>query len=108
MIRRPPRSTLFPYTTLFRSHREWRVRQRCRAKHGVGKLPRAPPGDAVAIAGPKTIQPAFPARCDIVHGVRAGVEDQRVVGNGRGDTEVDLYVEGGIGSRGHTPTDTHA
>src|SRR5258708_26819725 len=28
MIRRPPRSTLFPYTTLFRSHllrRQWRV-----------------------------------------------------------------------------------
>src|SRR2546427_12755730 len=24
MIRRPPRSTLFPYTTLFRSHRERR------------------------------------------------------------------------------------
>src|SRR2546421_3688169 len=24
MIRRPPRSTLFPYTTLFRSTREWR------------------------------------------------------------------------------------
>src|SRR3712207_7385506 len=24
MIRRPPRSTLFPYTTLFRSEREWR------------------------------------------------------------------------------------
>src|SRR3712207_8618961 len=23
MIRRPPRSTLFPYTTLFRSRREW-------------------------------------------------------------------------------------
>src|SRR3712207_8937339 len=23
MIRRPPRSTLFPYTTLFRSTREW-------------------------------------------------------------------------------------
>src|SRR3989442_7960558 len=27
MIRRPPRSTLFPYTTLFRSHRP-RLRQR--------------------------------------------------------------------------------
>src|SRR5205809_5725895 len=27
MIRRPPRSTLFPYTTLFRSHQ-----QRCRAR----------------------------------------------------------------------------
>src|SRR5256886_14252399 len=25
MIRRPPRSTLFPYTTLFRSHREVRL-----------------------------------------------------------------------------------
>src|SRR2546421_2191129 len=23
MIRRPPRSTLFPYTTLFRSNRDW-------------------------------------------------------------------------------------
>src|SRR5256885_10237411 len=23
MIRRPPRSTLFPYTTLFRSHHSW-------------------------------------------------------------------------------------
>src|SRR3712207_8293954 len=27
MIRRPPRSTLFPYTTLFRSEHERRVRQ---------------------------------------------------------------------------------
>src|SRR2546422_7625799 len=26
MIRRPPRSTLFPYTTLFRSNRGYRVR----------------------------------------------------------------------------------
>src|SRR2546427_4694527 len=26
MIRRPPRSTLFPYTTLFRSHKLWRAR----------------------------------------------------------------------------------
>src|SRR4051812_49941540 len=25
MIRRPPRSTLFPYTTLFRSQRSWRL-----------------------------------------------------------------------------------
>src|SRR5438093_8911049 len=27
MIRRPPRSTLFPYTTLFRSSRCWRARR---------------------------------------------------------------------------------
>src|SRR2546426_6433111 len=30
MIRRPPRSTLFPYTTLFRSRLEFRRRLRCR------------------------------------------------------------------------------
>src|SRR2546429_8097452 len=38
MIRRPPRSTLFPYTTLFRSH------QRSATSGGVGKaqVPRAP------------------------------------------------------------------
>src|SRR3712207_8782042 len=28
MIRRPPRSTLFPYTTLFRSGQVWRGRKR--------------------------------------------------------------------------------
>src|SRR2546422_4436669 len=28
MIRRPPRSTLFPYTTLFRSHARYRLRLR--------------------------------------------------------------------------------
>src|SRR2546429_4341412 len=27
MIRRPPRSTLFPYTTLFRSYAVWWIRQ---------------------------------------------------------------------------------
>src|SRR2546427_9585562 len=30
MIRRPPRSTLFPYTTLFRSHRQGTRRRRLR------------------------------------------------------------------------------
>src|SRR5947208_9944245 len=40
MIRRPPRSTLFPYTTLFRS--------RARDAEGLGRRPRLgrrPPGD---------------------------------------------------------------
>src|SRR2546425_7423658 len=36
MIRRPPRSTLFPYTTLFRSRR--RVRQRPRRLHPRGHI----------------------------------------------------------------------
>src|SRR5215217_9033334 len=34
MIRRPPRSTLFPYTTLFRSRR--RPRPRRGPRHGLG------------------------------------------------------------------------
>src|SRR3712207_8223776 len=38
MIRRPPRSTLFPYTTLFRSHR--------RAGQPFRQTPGAPPGVA--------------------------------------------------------------
>src|SRR5256885_12419062 len=49
MIRRPPRSTLFPYTTLFRSRSE-RLRGHARAAGpGGGRLPggpapRLPPG----------------------------------------------------------------
>src|SRR5215217_3727782 len=37
MIRRPPRSTLFPYTTLFRSHPRRSPRPRC------SSAPRRPP-----------------------------------------------------------------
>src|SRR2546425_1916955 len=39
MIRRPPRSTLFPYTTLFRSHGGWRreLRRLCLAVRDAGK-----------------------------------------------------------------------
>src|SRR5256885_14142818 len=36
MIRRPPRSTLFPYTTLFRSHR----RESWTAPQGSNRVPR--------------------------------------------------------------------
>src|SRR3712207_8670005 len=39
MIRRPPRSTLFPYTTLFRSRREGeRLTERARASRSSGRL----------------------------------------------------------------------
>src|ERR1039457_7626161 len=37
MIRRPPRSTLFPYTTLFRSRR-WRIGTACRASKSSRNL----------------------------------------------------------------------
>src|SRR5258708_19319809 len=36
MIRRPPRSTLFPYTTLFRSFRSWGRERRGRRLRRVG------------------------------------------------------------------------
>src|SRR5438034_8202481 len=46
MIRRPPRSTLFPYTTLFRSHRDGR--------RGAGgtRRHRGDPRGAIRAAGP--------------------------------------------------------
>src|SRR3712207_8053049 len=59
MIRRPPRSTLFPYTTLFRSARvytdEWQGydrlpeigRRRSAVCHGAGEWARDDDGDGV-------------------------------------------------------------
>src|SRR2546422_7438769 len=47
MIRRPPRSTLFPYTTLFRS----RTKPKSRDKHGLDKE-RAPRRDAYRLGRP--------------------------------------------------------
>src|SRR3712207_8524124 len=46
MIRRPPRSTLFPYTTLFRSRRQgsWHGPQRL-ARHHRGDLSEGSPKD---------------------------------------------------------------
>src|SRR3712207_8322940 len=55
MIRRPPRSTLFPYTTLFRSRTAAVTRERfpdldvpfhARWRHFVAGPPRLPEGDA--------------------------------------------------------------
>src|SRR2546422_5264139 len=40
MIRRPPRSTLFPYTTLFRSPAPERPRRGCPARQGAARAPR--------------------------------------------------------------------
>src|SRR2546430_10320332 len=47
MIRRPPRSTLFPYTTLFRSHGRRRPARR-RLNHGRGAKAVAPPAARLA------------------------------------------------------------
>src|SRR2546430_11868951 len=40
MIRRPPRSTLFPYTTLFRSEREHRLQILALQQYLVAEAPR--------------------------------------------------------------------
>src|SRR5256885_12395126 len=41
MIRRPPRSTLFPYTTLFRSQLNVRSATRCTSRRSAGCATRA-------------------------------------------------------------------
>src|SRR3712207_7850433 len=61
MIRRPPRSTLFPYTTLFRSHQRHggRKRRRDRRAHfAPGGDPRSPrPGGQVQPLGRIALPP---------------------------------------------------
>src|SRR2546430_8508025 len=54
MIRRPPRSTLFPYTTLFRSPRAVVRRHLLRELLSERTRPRAPlaPGDRRAVPAP--------------------------------------------------------
>src|SRR2546430_14845054 len=54
MIRRPPRSTLFPYTTLFRSHLLRRAPGRLRRSPGHLDVPdrRHPPVDPVTAIRP--------------------------------------------------------
>src|SRR5688572_32095214 len=50
MIRRPPRSTLFPYTTLFRSRQRALSRRRGRPARGAAAEPRAARGAHCAFA----------------------------------------------------------
>src|SRR3712207_7633629 len=57
MIRRPPRSTLFPYTTLFRSVR----RQRSGGLHTVGTHPRRRARRAVPAAAGRPVAAAADA-----------------------------------------------
>src|SRR5438128_7614899 len=50
MLRRPPRSTLFPYTTLFRSPDELRFARASRAREGGQSVEGAGEGDRGALA----------------------------------------------------------
>src|SRR5690349_22523430 len=60
MIRRPPRSTLFPYTTLFRSLRGRRsqIRQRQTGRRAVQPVPSRP-----SYSGPTSTSPHHPGSC---------------------------------------------
>src|SRR2546430_7435523 len=68
MIRRPPRSTLFPYTTLFRSHFECLM-----TRLSILLLPLAavaaelPPSAQRPVDFTKDIQPLFEASCVKCH-----------------------------------------
>src|SRR5690606_19616703 len=80
MTRRPPRSTLFPYTTLFRSDRadrganngrgawgSWVVTDRSRGGRPGGAVGRGtgrPPGTGVRGACPGDLLPAGASACD--------------------------------------------
>src|SRR3712207_7324882 len=64
MIRRPPRSTLFPYTTLFRSDAlvellirpAWSHRARLSARTGEAALVAGQPVDAVVLVGDVAVE----------------------------------------------------
>src|SRR3712207_6851215 len=55
MIRRPPRSTLFPYTTLFRSQLEGGADGDLGRRHGVEVVPRQRQGDGDTGTGPRAV-----------------------------------------------------
>src|SRR2546429_1841960 len=50
MIRRPPRSTLFPYTTLFRSRPTWAAAARVREASRAAEPPPSSPAKAASVA----------------------------------------------------------
>src|SRR5688572_32083603 len=58
MIRRPPRSTLFPYTTLFRS----------RLRRLGAVAPRVPLGDRTRVVAPRRAPPRGLERAPVVPG----------------------------------------
>src|SRR3712207_7627914 len=82
MIREPPRSTLFPYTTLFRSHpagaRHLPARVPRADDLGLGARPAArardEPGHRLAGAGPR---PLLPSRTRAVRARRARARADR-------------------------------
>src|SRR2546430_15531682 len=81
MIRRPPRSTLFPYTTLFRS----RILERPRAAQALARQAQErAPGERAGAVRRRANQPLpgtemiVPLRLDVLAAVRLGGQIQAV------------------------------
>src|SRR3989442_15517007 len=81
MIRRPPRSTLFPYTTLFRSHELDAVFLQDR-EHRDRPLPR-PPG--VRVHADRLVRGVADGAEDLLVPLRAELDLEDGVGRGLGD-----------------------
>src|SRR2546430_17101929 len=64
MIRRPPRSTLFPYTTLFRSARRGRAGAAARERAGARRLHGRLGHEARAPRHPQSVRGAAPCGGD--------------------------------------------
>src|SRR2546430_10843085 len=70
MIRRPPRSTLFPYTTLFRSRAAFRTARASSARVGSRISGRTPPsriGSAEARVREHVVAARLARELDLVH-----------------------------------------
>src|SRR3954466_4662083 len=86
MIRRPPRSTLFPYTTLFRSRRRAIRTRRCGSRAAAGGSPAARDRKSTRLNSSHTIisYAVFCLKKNIVDGVamsaRLPVYDQLKLG----------------------------
>src|SRR3712207_8110160 len=78
MIRLPPRSTLFPYTTLFRSYGRFTFRV-------VGRQTARPPSEAIYAGAIGRPRPASPARAPMPGALGAGVSSMRPRRSGRSE-----------------------
>src|SRR2546429_4588481 len=70
MIRRPPRSTLFPYTTLFRSPRgtSWRATSPAPERVGIGEVEAATPDHERREAQARSLPDRKSTRLNSSHG----------------------------------------
>src|SRR2546426_11515561 len=85
MIRRPPRSTLFPYTTLFRSTRA--PRQRIRTRRQLERVGKQGPhaGERLAAASPREDHGA--------RGEQAGERPQAHRDRGTNEQVIDVLLD---------------